>query len=158
MICDLRSIINLSVSNRNLSHIHPAIPAIPFYCYNMVDYLLHKCYISISFINHIAFSNIYINYQHTKGGSFMTIRRPFCRICAAFLSLITIAMLCAVPVQSAKAEGNAPIGIAVCTSGKSLKLRSGPSASCPVVIKLPARTFVKVYAQSGKWFRSSTAA
>ena len=82
----------------------------------------------------------------------MTISKRFCRVSGIFLTLITVAVLCFAPISTAKAEENAPIGMAVCTARSYLKLRSGPSSSYRVLAKLPAKTFVKVYAQSGKWY------
>jgi hypothetical protein len=82
----------------------------------------------------------------------MTISKRMCRACGILLALATAVVLCIAPVQTAKAEESAPTGMAVCTAKSYLKLRSGPSSSCRVLAKLPARTFVKVYAQSGKWY------
>lgn len=82
----------------------------------------------------------------------MTIRKRFYRICGIFLTLATVAVLCFAPVSTAKAEDSAPIGMAVCTARSYIKLRSGPSTSYDVLARLPARTFVKVYAQDDGWY------
>lgn len=78
--------------------------------------------------------------------------KPFIRITAIFAALMTTALLCLAPI-TARAEDNSPIGMAVCIAKKSASLRSEPSVKSSVVAKLPARTFVKVYAQSDKWYQ-----
>lgn len=75
------------------------------------------------------------------------------RITGFLLALFMVSILFMIPALTAKAEGSEPIGMAVCTARTSLKLRSGPSTSYKVVVKLPAKAFVKVYAQSGKWYQ-----
>lgn len=75
------------------------------------------------------------------------------RIAGILMAIMTAALLCLAPLTTAKAEESAPIGVAVCTARTSLKLREGPSTSYRVIARLPARTFVKVYAQSGKWYQ-----
>ncbi len=89
-----------------------------------------------------------------KGGilNSMTVSKRFGRMISFIIVLAAVALLIA-PLATAKAETGAPIGVAVCTAKRSLKLRSGPSTKCDVVVKLPARAFVKVYAQSGKWYQ-----
>ncbi len=78
--------------------------------------------------------------------------KPFIRITAIFAAFMTVALLCLAPVI-ARAEDNSPIGVAVCIAKKSVNLRSEPSAKSSIVAKLPARAFVKVYAQSDKWYQ-----
>jgi hypothetical protein len=78
--------------------------------------------------------------------------RPFIRITGILAAFMTAALLCLAPI-TARAEDNSPIGVAVCIAKKSMNLRSEPSAKSSVVAKLPARTFVKVYAQDGKWYQ-----
>lgn len=82
----------------------------------------------------------------------MTISKRTNRIAGFLLALLIVSIL-VLPAFTAKAEGSEPIGVAVCTAKSSLKLRSGPSTSYKVVANLPARSFVKVYAQSGKWYQ-----
>ncbi len=75
------------------------------------------------------------------------------RIVGLMLTLIMISILFLAPALTAKAGASGPIGRAVCTAKSSLKLYSGPSTHNKVLARLPARTFVKVYAQSGKWYQ-----
>lgn len=82
----------------------------------------------------------------------MSTTKPFIRITGILTALITAALLLIAPL-SAKADDGAPIGTAVCIAKKSACLRSEPSAKASVLVKLPARTFVKVYAQNGKWYQ-----
>lgn len=84
----------------------------------------------------------------------MTIQKRLNLVIGILMALAMIVLMFA-PVVTAKAKtgDSKPIGMAVCTAKCSLKLRSGPSSKYKVVVKLPARTFVKVYAQSGKWFQ-----
>ena len=78
--------------------------------------------------------------------------KPFIRITAIFAAFMTAALLCLAPVTS-KADDGSPIGSAVCIAKKTASLRSEPTTKSSIVIKLPARTFVKVYAQEGKWYQ-----
>ncbi len=57
------------------------------------------------------------------------------------------------PSTSPVTVSGPPIGRAVCIASSSLKLRTGPSTSYKSAGKLPARTFVDVYAISGKWYQ-----
>ncbi len=81
----------------------------------------------------------------------MSKTKPFIRITGILAAFMTAALLCLAPI-TAKAEDGSPIGVAVCVAKKTMNLRSEPSAKASVVAKLPARTFVKVYAQSDKWY------
>lgn len=83
----------------------------------------------------------------------MRVTRPFIRITGIFAAFITVALLCFAPVTTAKAEDGSPIGVAVCIAKKSMNLRGEPSTSSGIIAKLPARTFVRVYAQSGEWYQ-----
>ncbi len=82
----------------------------------------------------------------------MSKTKPFIRITAILAALMTAALLCLAPV-TVKADDGSPIGTAVCIAKKTMNLRSEPSSSSGIVAKLPARTFVKVYAQEGKWYQ-----
>lgn len=75
------------------------------------------------------------------------------RITGILTAFIITAVLCMVTATPACAEDDSPIGTAVCIANKYLTLRSEPSSRSRVAAKLPARTFVKVYAQSGKWYQ-----
>ena len=82
----------------------------------------------------------------------MSQTKPFIRITALFAAFMTAALLCLAPI-AAKADDGSPIGVAVCIAKRSLNLRSEPTTKSSIVAKLPARTFVKVYAQDGKWYQ-----
>ncbi|MEM5768624.1 MAG: SH3 domain-containing protein [Bacillota bacterium] len=82
-----------------------------------------------------------------------TLKKRLSRISGILLVLAAVA-LCFAPMTAARAEEESePVGVAVCTARSYLTLRTGPDSSSEAVGRLPAGTFVKVYAQSGKWYQ-----
>ncbi len=82
-----------------------------------------------------------------------TLKKRFSRITGMLLVIAAIA-LCFAPLTTARAEEEAaPTGVAVCTARSYLTLRTGPSTKYKSIGRLPAGTFVNVYAQSGKWYQ-----